>query len=162
MLHFNTFSWHESISYYFIRTRKGFGGRIFLCPLRSCYFNSEMVTAVTLPFCSIQLHFIWDARARFGITYSPQSSDIAKNSAGGISNFWISDQSLLKRNGRNSGTSYDIDMKLGSVTKLDKRNKTTWKNWRWRHVEKLRRHCHFSNLWPIWSNLEARYWMHNL
>ena len=41
--------------------------------------------------------------------------------------FWISAQSLIKENYRNSRTSDDIDMKLGLVTKLDKRNKTTSK-----------------------------------
>ena len=39
-----------------------------------------------------------------------------------------SGQSLIKRNCHNSRTSDDIDMKLGQVTKLDKRNKTTSKN----------------------------------
>ena len=41
--------------------------------------------------------------------------------------FLISGQSLIKRNCHNSRTSDDIDMKLGPVTKLDKRNKTTSK-----------------------------------
>ena len=35
--------------------------------------------------------------------------------------------SLIKRNSHNSRTSDDIDMKLGPVTKFDKRNKTTLK-----------------------------------
>ena len=42
----------------------------------------------------------------------------------GISDFWISDQSLIKGNCRNSKTSDGIDMKIGPVTKLDNRNKT--------------------------------------
>ena len=46
---------------------------------------------------------------------------MGKISDEGISNFWISGQSLIKGNSR---TSDGIDMKLGSVTKLDKRNKT--------------------------------------
>ena len=45
----------------------------------------------------------------------------------GISDFQISGQSLIKRNCNNSTTSDDIDMKLGPVTKLDKRNKKTSK-----------------------------------
>ena len=45
----------------------------------------------------------------------------------GISDFRISAQSLAKVNCHNSRTSDDIDMKLGTVTKLDKRNKTTSK-----------------------------------
>ena len=47
---------------------------------------------------------------------------------GGISDFPISGQSLIKRNCRNSRTSDDIDMKLGPVTKRDKRNKKRQKN----------------------------------
>ena len=52
-----------------------------------------------------------------------QSPDIGQNSDGGISDFQISDQYLIKRNDNNSRTSDDIDRKLGQVTKLDKRNK---------------------------------------
>ena len=58
----------------------------------------------------------------------PQSPDIGQNSDGGISDFRISGQSLIKENPHNSRTSNDIDMKLRSVTKLVKRNKTTSKN----------------------------------
>ena len=39
----------------------------------------------------------------------------------GISDFWISGQSLLKENCDDSRTSDDIDMKLGPVLKLDKK-----------------------------------------
>ena len=39
----------------------------------------------------------------------------------------ISGQSLIKENCHNSRTSGDIDIKLGPVTKRDKRNKTTSK-----------------------------------
>ena len=78
--------------------------------------NSETVKAVTLAFCSIQQHFIRDIRANFGI---------CDNRA--ISDFRISGQSLIKENCDNSITSGDIDMKLGAVTKLGKRNKTTSK-----------------------------------
>ena len=42
-----------------------------------------------------------------------------------MSDFRISSQSLIKENCHNSKTSDDIDMKLGSVTKFNKRNKTT-------------------------------------
>ena len=73
-------------------------------------------------------------------------------------NFFIGQKvslTLIKENCHNSRTSDDIDMKLGPVTNLDKKNKTTTnKTWRWCHVSKLWRHCHFSNFWPIWSNLE--------
>ena len=57
----------------------------------------------------------------------PQSPEIWQNSHGGISDFRISGQSLIKGNCHNSRTSDDIDMKLGPVTKLDKRNKTILK-----------------------------------
>ena len=56
-----------------------------------------------------------------------QSTDIGQNPDDGISDFWISGQSLIKENCRNSRSSDDIDMKLGSVTKLYKRNKTASK-----------------------------------
>ena len=65
--------------------------------------------------------------AKFVIPYLSQSSDINKNSDGCISDFWISGQSLIKRNCHTSRTSEYIDMKLGPVTKLDKRNKATSK-----------------------------------
>ena len=58
----------------------------------------------------------------------PQSPDIGENSDGVISHFRISGQAFIKRNFHNSKTSDDIDMKLGSVAKLDKRNKATSKN----------------------------------
>ena len=57
----------------------------------------------------------------------PNLQIMGKTQTGGISDFQISSQSLLKGNCHNSGTSDDIDMKLGPVTKLDKRNKTTSK-----------------------------------
>ena len=50
-----------------------------------------------------------------------------QNSYWGITNFQISGQSLIKENCFNSRTSDDSEMKLGPVTKLDKRNKTTLK-----------------------------------
>ena len=57
-----------------------------------------------------------------------QSPDIAQNSDGGITDFWNSGQSLIKENCLISRTSDDIDMKLGPVSKIDKRNKKTSKN----------------------------------
>ena len=57
----------------------------------------------------------------------PQSSDLEQNSDRGINDFRISDQSLTKENCHNSRTSNDIDMKLGPVTKLDKRSKIAGK-----------------------------------
>ena len=68
-----------------------------------------------------------DQSCKFGISNSPQSPDIRPNSDGGISDFRISGQSLIKGYGHNSRTSDDIDMKLGPVTNLDKRNKTASK-----------------------------------
>ena len=80
----------------------------------------------------------------------PQSPDIGKNSDGGICVFRISGQSLIKENYQNFRTSDDIGMKLGTVTK--------W----WRHVGKFWHHYHFLDLWPIWSNPEARFLEHSL
>ena len=89
--------------------------------------NSEAVGAVTLALCSIQWHFIRHILAKISISYSPQSPDIRQNSDGGIFDFRISGQSLIKENCHNSRTSNDTDMKLGPITKLDKRNRTTTK-----------------------------------
>ena len=57
----------------------------------------------------------------------PQSPDIGQNSDGGIFDIRISNKSLIKENCHNSRNIDDIDMKLGPVPKLDKRNKTTSK-----------------------------------
>ena len=57
----------------------------------------------------------------------PQSPDIWQNSDESISDFRISDQSFINENCHNSRTTHDIDMKLESVTKLDKRNTATSK-----------------------------------
>ena len=98
-------------------------GRVILTPPPSWFSlnNSKTVKAVTLEFRSIQEHSITDIIAKFSIHNSPQSPDIGKNSDGGISDFWISGQSLIKENCQNARTSDDIDMKLGPVTKLNKR-----------------------------------------
>ena len=56
------------------------------------------------------------------------SLQISGKTQTGVDDFRISGQSLIKENCYNSRTSDDIDMKLGPVTKLDKRNKTTSKN----------------------------------
>ena len=89
--------------------------------------NSEMLKAATLVFRSILQHFLRDVRAKFGIPNLPQAPDMGQNSDGGISDFWISSQFLLKVNWHNSRTSDNIDMKPGPVTKPDKGNKTTSK-----------------------------------
>ena len=121
--------------------------------------GSGCVTIVSRnPFCSIQYHFIRDARTKFGIPNSPQSPDNGQISDGSISNFRISGQSLIVGNCHNPRTNYNIHTKLGPVTKLDKKNKITSKNWRWRHFRNLWRNCYFSSLRPILSNPEAGFW----
>ena len=44
-----------------------------------------------------------------------------------ISDYWISSESLIKVNCYNSRTSDNIDVRLGPVTKPNRRNKTTSK-----------------------------------
>ena len=101
------------------------GGCNFTTPPPSWFSlnNSKTVRAVTLECCSIQYHSIRDTRAKFGIHNFPLSPDIGQNSDGCISDFRISGQSLIKKNCHNSRTSDHIGMKLGPVTKIDKRNK---------------------------------------
>ena len=57
----------------------------------------------------------------------PSLQTLGKTQTVVISYFRISAQSLLKENCHNSRTSDDIDMKLGPLTKIDKRNKATSK-----------------------------------
>ena len=82
----------------------------------------EFKIPTLLAFCSIYSHL-----TKFGILYLPQSPIIGQNSDGIFSDFRISRQFLVKENFNNSRTSDAIDMKLGAVTKIDKRNKTTSK-----------------------------------
>ena len=65
------------------------------------------------------------------VSLTRPSPDIELNSYGGIFNFRISGQCLIKKNGHNSRTSNDIDMELGPVTKLDKGSTTTFKKKLW-------------------------------
>ena len=88
--------------------------------------NSKTVKAVILEFYRVQ-YYSFTISAKFGIHNSPQSPDIGQSPNGGICNFRISGQSLIKKSCHNSRASDDIDMKLGPVTKLDKRNKATSK-----------------------------------
>ena len=95
-----------------------------------CWFSlniSKMVEAVILAFWSIQWLFIGDIYAKFWIPNLSQSPDIGQNSDKGIYDFRISGQSFINKNYCNSRTSNDIDMKLGPVAKLDKRNTATSK-----------------------------------
>ena len=57
----------------------------------------------------------------------PSLQIFGEKSDGSISDFQISGQSFIKENCHNSRTSDDTDMKLGSVTKFNKRNKATSK-----------------------------------
>ena len=86
-----------------------------------------------------------DVRAKFGIPYLPQSHE-------SISNSRIPGQSLIKRNCHNSRTSDDIDMKLGPVTKLGKRNKITSKRF---DDDVMSKNHDFAAICPIYSQFGA-------
>ena len=83
---------------------------------------------VILAICIIQWLFTGDIPAKFRIPNLSQSPDIVQNSHKAIYDFLIPGQSLVNKNCCNSRTSNDIDVKLGPVTKLDKRNNATSKN----------------------------------
>ena len=122
-----------------------------------------MVKAITLEFRSIQFHFIRNILVKFGIFNSPQSPDIGQNADGGISDFRISGQSLIKENFHNSRTTDDINMKLVPVTKFGKRNKTLPKKFDDDFIsENYDVIVIFSDLSPIWSNPEAGFRIHCL
>ena len=96
------------------------GAVLTLCWFSLC--NSERLNAVTLAFCTVQKLFFRIIHAKFGILNSPQSPHLWKDSVEVISDFQISGQSLVNENCQNSRTSNNIHMKLGPVTRLDKRN----------------------------------------
>ena len=75
-----------------------------------------------------------------------------QNSDAGISDFQISGQSLLKENCHNSRTSDDVDMKLGSVTKIDKKNRTTSKNF---DVDVMSENCDVMVVFRIFGQFGA-------
>ena len=114
--------------------------------------NSETVKAVPLAFCRIQKHFIRKISANLGIPNSPQSPDIRQNSDWGISDIWISGQSLKKENCHNCRTSDDIDMKPGPVTKIDRRNKITSKNF---DDDLISTNCDVIVIFPIYGQFGA-------
>ena len=131
----------------------------------TCWFflnNSEMVETVTLAFCSIQLHFIRNFFAKFGIPRLPWSIDIEQNSDGCIFDFRISGQSLVKRNCHNSRTSDNIHIKFEPVTKLDKKNKTTTQKLKMRSCQKIVTALSFFSVQPNWRNPESGYQTHSL
>ena len=70
----------------------------------------------------------------------------------GISDFRISGQSLIKESCHNSRTRDDIDMKLGPVTKLDKRNKTTSKKF---DVDVMSENCDVIVIFQIFGQFGA-------
>ena len=63
-----------------------------------------------------------DINVKFGLPNSTQSPYIGQNTDGGISDFRISGPCLINKNYHDSRNSNNIDTKLGSVSKLDKRN----------------------------------------
>ena len=70
------------------------------------------------------LYFFRDIPTKFGNPSSSRSLDIEYSSDEEISDFRISGQSLVEEHCHNSRTSNDFDMKLGPITKLDKRKST--------------------------------------
>ena len=85
------------------------------------------------------------------LTY-PSLHVLGKNSDKGISDFRISDQSLVKGNCQNSRTGNGIDMKIGPVTKLDKRNKTTPKKF---EGDAMSDYCDVIVIFPIFGQFGA-------
>ena len=92
-----------------------------------------------------------------------QSWEIGKNSDWGISDFWISGQFLTIKNGYNSRTSNDIDIRHRAITEFDKKIMETSKkidddamlvNWDAIVI--------FFHFWLTQSNSEALFRMHGL
>ena len=82
----------------------------------------------------------------------PSLHVLGKKSGRGISDFRISDQSLVKENCQNSRTGDGIDMKIGPVTKLDERNKTTPKRFK---GSVMSDYCDVIVIFPIFGQFGA-------
>ena len=75
-----------------------------------------------------------------------------QNPDGGISDFRISGQFLIKENCHNSRTSDDIEMKLGLVNKIDKASKATLKKI---DVNVMSENCDVIVIFRIFGQFEA-------
>ena len=131
------------------------GGRVILLPYSFSLNNSETVKAIALALSSSH-GILWETSVPnliFLTCPSLQILGITQTGVFLISRFWV------QENCHNSKTSNDIDMNLGPVTKIDKRNKIKSKNWQRRHVRSLLYHCHFSNLGSLWNNPEVSFRM---
>ena len=104
----------------------------FLCP----YFAERSPTLILYKILDIMLH---------GKAYVKAGR---QNSHGGISDFRVSNQIPYKQNCHDSRTSNDIDMKLGSMTKLDKRNMMMSKN---SDNNVVSTNCDFIVIFPIYG-----------
>ena len=80
-----------------------------------------------------------------------QSLDNGQNSAGGIFNLRISGQSFTEQSCHNSRTNNDIDVKLGLVTKLSKRNTATSKKFDHEVISAI---CDSLSFFEFMANLE--------
>ena len=87
-----------------------------------CIFNPNLCVLQPWNFAAFS-NISLNIRAKFGISTHPTLQILGKTQTGGISDFRISVQFLIKINWHNSRTSDDIDMEVGPITKLDKRNK---------------------------------------
>ena len=100
-----------------------------------CWFSlnsSEMVTVILQQSVTFYKRHL----RQIQFLNLPQSPDTGENSDESMSDFRISGQSLINKNRHNSGTSNSIDMKLGPVTKLCKRNKEAGKNLKMTYFQK--------------------------
>ena len=82
----------------------------------------------------------------------PSLQILGKTQEGVFSNFRFLVNPLQKKNCHNSRTSDDIDMKLGPVTKLDKRNKTTSKKF---VDDDMSEDCEVIVIFPIYCQFGA-------
>ena len=88
-----------------------------------------------------------------------QSPNIGQNSDGGILDFSIPGQSFINENGHNSGTSHDVEMKLGPVTKIDKKNSNIKKN---DDDDIMLENCDIIVFFPICGHLGVGFQRHGL
>ena len=105
-------------------------GRVILPHPPSNWFslkNSKTVKTVTLEFAAFSNILSETLVPNLVSIARPSLQILGKTQKGIISDFRMFGQSLIKENCHNYRASDDIFMKLGPVTKLDKKSKTTSK-----------------------------------
>ena len=130
-------------------------GRVILPHPPSNWFslkNSKTVKTVTLEFAAFSNILSETLVPNLVSIARPSLQILGKTQKGIISDFRMFGQSLIKENCHNYRASDDIFMKLGPVTKLDKKSKTTSKK---KYVDVMSNNCDVIVIFRIFGQFGA-------